>query len=711
MTRPLLVGLVPLAVACSGSSRPPAQVDTAPSDTSQEEEAEDEVTLPPELDLDVAVTLDGEPAADVRVGQPGTDRYVMTDSSGAATLTIDTTIHGSLAVAASHPDARIKGEEFYKEVPESIELALERFDKGDNRLYVFQDSGTPERSDNTNYCSHCHQTFVFDWWDSPHRSATSNVVVHDLYAGVAAAWSEAAACEAAGGVMRTGLEPGTGATVERCYLGEGVLPALNDDCGVTESCDGVAELTGACADCHAPAIDGELGGRDLLEAGELAYETGIGCDVCHKVESVDLDAVEPGVAGRLQIVRPTEEGSPSFGDYAPLTFGPYHDVLNPRMGSVYRDHYTNGELCAGCHEYEQEVLVSGGVLDETRWPEGRLPVHSTWSEWAAGPLGDAVSCNACHMPPASETGNGADLGNYISDDWVDTATGWFREPGAVRKHAWYGPRSETERMLDLAASVSLEVSQADDAVSVAASVANVGPAHAIPTGEPLRHMLLVVDATCDGDRLTPTAGDVVPDYGGSRARKEAGEDWTTWSDAEVGDRIRVLARSGEWHDYTGFGPFGDGSFDAEAKGLAVEEFVGEVEILGVDSDAVTLSAELPDGDLAVLVRDGGEVPADGGVPSDLAGRPGFGFARVMVGPDGARMVPHFLAVDIASDNRLLPGSSWRSEHTFEGCAEGELEVIASLVYRRLPIELAEERGWEVADQVMASVTWALGASE
>ena len=665
------------------------------------------VELPATLDLPVSVTLDGEPTAGIEVTQPGVGEIFLTDDAGEVVLPLDTTIIGALAVAASHPDARIQGEELRPNaVPDVLVIELTRFDRSDNLDYSFQDSGTPERYGMTSYCAHCHVSFVGDWWDSPHRSATSNVVVQDLYAGVATAWSDAADCADAGGTLRTGIEPGTRAEVERCYLGVGTLPDLNEDCGVDSSCDGVAEHTGACADCHAPAIDGVLGGRDLLEADELAHETGIGCDLCHKVERVDLDSTAPGVAGRLQILRPTEDSpSPGLGEYAPLTFGPFRDVLNPRMGSVYRDHYTNGQICAGCHEYEQEALVPGAALDTTRWPDGRLPVHSTWSEWEAGPYADQVACTACHMPAMAETGNGADLGNYIDASHPDTATGWFRPAGDVRRHAWYGPRSEVHRMIDLAGAVSLDVTVGDDGVHVALTTKNVGPAHALPTGEPLRHMLALVEATCGDEALAPTGGDVVPDFGGLRAEKFAGEDWTVWPEAEVGDRVRVLRRAGDWHDYTGTGPFGDGRFDAEAKGMPADAWAGEVEIVEVDEGQVSFDAELPEGEVAWLVADAGGLPDEGDAPVDLAGRPGFGFARVMVGPNGSRMVPHFLAVDVASDNRLLPQSSWTSHHAFAPCEDGAVEVQARLVYRRLPPDLAAERGWELADNVMNEAIW------
>ncbi len=703
----VLSGLFALLPACGtdGAASDPAPDDSGELDSDEpEDSAEEDVQA--SWPLSVAVTLDGSPVEGALVVQPGGEHLGVTDASGMVDVVLDGTVNGSISVAASHPDARLAGTDFYSEVPDSLTIELERFDLSDNEAYSFQDPGSPTQTSTANYCSHCHQTFISDWYDSPHRSSASNVVVQDLYAGAAAAWDSQSVCEELGGNWWSGLEPGTREEVERCYLGDGVLPALNADCGETGSCDEAPEATGQCADCHAPAINGELGGRDLLEATEVAYESGIHCDLCHKVESVDLEATEPGVAGRLKILRPTEESpSPTLGEYKPLTFGPFHDVLNPRMGSVQRDHFRDGEICAGCHEYEQEVMVPDASIDTDRWPEGRLPVHSTWSERAESPFADGVACTSCHMPPMADVGNGADLGVYIGDEWIDTAVGYYRPEGQVRHHAWYGPRSEVQRMIDLAGALFLDVSAGDEELVVELRTANVGPAHAIPTGEPLRHLVALVELRCDGELLDAVGGHVVPGFGGERERRTSSEDWSTWPDAEVGDRIRVLQTSGDWHDYTGFGPFGDGSFDPEAKGMAEELYVGEAQVLAVDgSGELTLSAALPDGDLAVLVRDDGDWPAEGDALRDLSGRPGFGFARVMADAEGQTMVPHFLATDVPSDNRLLPGSSWTSTHRFAAC-EGTVEARAELVYRRLPGDLASERGWEITDAVMATSRW------
>jgi hypothetical protein len=635
----------------------------------------------------VTVTLDGAPAEGVLVMQAGATDHLYTDADGRVDLLWDPEIEGDYVVIASHPEARVWGNYLPEEDGGEVSVALERFDTSDNEAYTFQDPGTPTNRATTEQCAHCHLTTSEDWSASAHAGSASNPAVQDLYAGAAAALSDQSACEEAGGSWWEGLEPGTGAAGWRCYLGEGVLPALNE-CGEGAPCDGVATAFGGCADCHAPGIDGALGGRDLLEAVGLSYEHGVHCDVCHKVESVELGA-SPGVAGALRILRPTEEPS---------------SVINPRMGAVYRDHYKSADFCGGCHQQDQPVLVPDAVIDSARWPEGLLPVHSTWAEWEAGPMNPGAPCQSCHMPPDAEVGNGADLGlNEPVDPGI--AAGWWREPGTVRRHTWFGPRSDEQRMLELAASVSLALEQDEEALVARVTTRNVGPGHAIPTGEPLRSLILRVEARCGETPLAATGGDVVPDFGGAWDSKAAGEDWTSWPGATPGQVLRVIAVDG-WRDYQGFGPFGDGSFDAEAKGLPAERLVGEATILSVDGDgAVTLDAPLPPGDRAYRVDPAG-LPADGEAAGAAAGAPGFGFARVMVGADGARMVPHFLAVDVASDNRLLPQSEWTSEHTFApGCEAPEVEAV--LYHRAYPLELAAERGWTLSESRMTSAVGTL----
>lgn len=690
---PLLAPLGLIACGLGAGSSTPSGGSAPPGDT-QAEVADSAATWT----VQIEATLDGAATAGIDVYQGGVGLIGTTDALGQVEVTLDAAIDGEIGVILSHPDARCEGDELRSAPEGPLVFALERFSTFDNTNYEFQAPGAPGDAETTDYCGHCHTTILEDWYGSPHRQAASNPRVHDLYAGAAAALADLDTCTDAGGTWAIGPEPGTGGTTERCYIGDGVLPDLNPSLCGDGPCDGSPTETGACADCHAPGIDGELGGRDLHDAVGVAYDAGVHCDVCHKSEAIDL-AAPAGAAGRLGLIRPSEESpSPLLGEFSPLTFGPYPDVANPRMGSVPRPHYQDATFCAACHQLDQEALAAG--IDLSRWPDGLLPVQSTYAEWEEGPLNPGAPCQSCHMPPDPLVGNSADLGNIITTVDPGIAAGWYREPGAVRRHVWFGPRSEEQPMLPLAASLGLETSLVDGAFAVAATVANVGPGHALPTGEPMRHLIVRVDAWCGDTRLAPNGGDVVPDYAGQAEERDAGADWDLWPAAAPGDVLVVLQRTGEWRDYAGPLVFGDGSFTPEQRGIAVEALVGLRTVLAVGADgSLTLDADLPAGDL--VRRLGGDtMPADGDPASAMAGLPGWGFARVLADAEGRRMVPHFRAVDVVSDNRLSPQQSWTSQHRFAAtCAEPQAHAV--LLYRDAPLALAAERGWTLDERVIS----------
>lgn len=678
-----------------------AETDTSDTESDTGETESDSTDTDAEIFLDrtVRVTLDGEPVEGATVIQGGTGKPFLTDADGLVEVTIDDTIDGDLVLIASHPEARSIGASVFLTGDSEMLFELLRFQVGDNIEYTFNPAGVPDNGGTTAECGHCHRRMKDDWHASPHRASVSNVVVQDVYAGAATAHASQAACEAAGGQWWEGLVPGTEDTAPRCYVGAGALPDLNADCGDVSACDQVATEFGQCADCHAPAIDGVAGGRDLLEATGTAYEAGVHCDLCHKVESVEVGG-EPGVAGWLRLNRPFERSTKvGLGPWEVLAFGPYVDVPNPRMGASARDHFLSADFCGGCHQHDQPALVPGTVLDPARWPGGELPVHSTFAEWDAGPFSGNAPCSSCHMPADSTIANGADLSfEQLGDQGV--AWGWVRPPGAVRRHSWVGPRNPDSNMLQLAAAVFVDSTVEGGLLTADVTVRNAGAGHAIPTGEPLRSLIALVRARCDADELVAVGGDAVPSFGGWLDRKDAPEDFSVWPGAEVGDVVRVVVDEG-WHDYAGHGPFGDGSFDLAAKGLPALRVVGEATIVAVDGDSVTFDVPLPAGDVAY--RGHGDPFADPTDPRAVAGAPGFAFARVLVDADGAEMVPHHRAVDVRSDNRILPQQEWTSSHVFAtSCEQPTVDV--TLVHRAYPIALASERGWDNPQQVMVEVS-------
>ncbi len=649
----------------------------------------------------IEVLLDGQPAAGVTVSQGGAIQTWITEDDGRATVTVDREIPGSHAFFASHPDARILSVRVPDEASdEVITINLNRVAEGDNEAYIFQEAGSPTNRQTSAYCAHCHKALSENWWASPHRSAASSAVVQDIYAGVSTALHDESSCTQAGGRWWTGIEPGTGEPTDRCYIGQGTLPDLNAGCGDTAPCDETAVAFGGCADCHAPGINGKLGGRDLLEARGSEFSDGVHCDVCHKVESINPDGA-PGIAGRLVIKRPTEESlSPSLGQWLPLTYGPYTDVSNPRMGSVARDFFRGPELCSGCHQLDQPVLLEGESADLDRWPDGRIPIHSTYEEWLEGPLNPSAPCTSCHMPPDVDQINSSDFNTSFSPN---AGSGWPRPPGAVREHSWVGPRTPESGMLELAAAIFIDKQITGNQLETTITVKNVGPGHAIPTGEPMRSLVVQVEARCADTALAAVGGDAIPGFSGALDRRESPEDWSTWPSASVGDVVRVITLQGGWYDYHGPLRFGDGSFTAQEKGMPIEAVVGMSTITAVNGDQVTFDTPLPVGDVAYRGTAGlfAVTPNHAGV--SLAGAPGFAFARVLSDPQGAIMVPHYRAIDVVSDNRLRPQESWTSTHVFQTtCAEPTVHAV--LIHQAYPTAIARERGWDATPKVMVN-TW------
>ena len=169
-------------------------------------------------------------------------------------------------------------------------------------------------------------------------------------------------------------------------------------------------------------------------------------------------------------------------------------------------------------------------------------------------MNDVQPCQACHMPPDPSAGNSADL--YQSFDLrPGFVAGWERPTGTVRKHSWVGPRQPESGMLEMAAALYIEKQLDGDTLKATVTTKNIGAGHAIPTGEPMRSMVLLVQATCEGAEQPATGGDVVPGFGGYLERRTADEDWTTWPSATVGQQLVVVAQTSAYREYDGPGSF------------------------------------------------------------------------------------------------------------------------------------------------------------
>ncbi len=669
------------------------------------------------------IVTDGmKPVAEAIVLQGGGKPALVTGPDGTFTIELSTALGGTPTVVASKIGYRTAGIEFVEVPVESVELVLRQVKPPDNVAgYEYGPPGVGDADIDTStaVCGHCHTTIVAQFNTSAHAKATRDPLVQDLYAGTSSVFGDAGSCTAAGGIFRKGRLGGSVMDVtDRCYVGGGVLPDLNGCGGPNEmACDHpqLAQMQkptkfGHCADCHAAGIEGATGGRDLLDATGNAFDHGNHCDVCHKVRDIDLDK-PAGTAGRLIIQRPLETitGMPG-SKLRQVMFGPLLDVPNEFMGGSYQPKFSEAVFCAGCHEQTQEALMPGQTVNPARFPQG-LPTHSTFSEWSESAWAAAgAPCQHCHMPPNDGQFNTID---EMMPHKAGIVFGFTRPPEQIRSHIFRGPLAGPTRLIDLALGMWLSAEVVGGELLVTAKLSNQGCGHALPTGEPMRSLLLVVRAEACGQALVATGGMTLDDVAGALSEGVVGQDvfvagneWT-WNaaTAKPGQVVRVARETGQWIDYPGVGFFADPLLSAVDKGMPLRAAVGEARIVSVAGAVISLDkpiAALP-GDFVSLGEAADGDLLDGAASRALAGAAGQSFARVLVETTGKRLVPHYKAVDMVRDNRLPPFEPVTTSHVFAvpaGCANAEVE--ATVLYRPVPLNLGRERGWETRDWVAAA---------
>ena len=96
-----------------------------------------------------------------------------------------------------------------------------------------------------------------------------------------------------------------------------------------------------------------------------------------------------------------------------------------------------------------------------------------------------------------------------------------------------------------------------------------------------------------------------------------------------------------------------------------------------------------------------------------AGLAGTAYAKILeqlwtgIRPTGA----YWTMTRIVSDNRIAAFGRDRTTYTFAAPTQGEITVEVQLLFRRAFIELMDQKGWDMADMVMAQQTLVLGEDE
>ncbi len=406
----------------------------------------------------------------------GTAEYAITNERGEFALHVPFTFD-PLHVTASAPGHFITVS--IASPPTPLTLTLHAHAVDDNPEYAFISAVL--NPDDPSACTRCHadrsQTVaslpVEEWLADAHAQSAVNPRFLSVYNG-------------------TTLDGTNGALTAYRFdqtLGIDVpsAPSLGQDAaGVGFRLD-YPNANGSCAACHAPILALEQPDNPDPNTAQGTAAEGITCDFCHKVYGVRLNAdgiPSPHLPGVLSIdlLRP-HDGEQIF--LAQFDDTPGDDVYSP----VHHE----SAFCATCH--------SGSFWD--------VPIYNSYGEWLASAYSDPVNgqtCQDCHMPPLGVTAF-VDLPPDV-DQFVPQ-----REPATISSHRM--PGASDVVLLQHSAEVRIDAHRDGDTLIAAVAVTNTGAGHHIPTDNPLRNMILLVEALdSSGQALALIDGATIPDYGG-----------------------------------------------------------------------------------------------------------------------------------------------------------------------------------------------------
>ena len=203
-----------------------------------------------------------------------------------------------------------------------------------------------------------------------------------------------------------------------------------------------------CLGCHAPLA---VQTGDLQLDRKVSWE-GVTCDYCHSVRKVTLGPGNP--QARLE--------------FANVKSGPIKGAASGVLGTVYSEVHESSRLCAACHEY--------------RNGQG-FAVLTTFSEWQASRYAkENKNCQSCHM-------------YQVTGDVVDARLA--RAPQSqINLHRMPGSRSVTQ--LNRTIKASMASVREGDQLKVTVELTNSASGHFVPTGSPLRQLILDVQAESQG---------------------------------------------------------------------------------------------------------------------------------------------------------------------------------------------------------------------
>jgi len=416
------------------------------------------------------------PVPDARVRVAGDEKYTLTDRQGRFEIGTGHQPARSLKVTAGKDGWFNNGGMAYP-VGEAGDIFLNPLPRGDSPGYRFI---APT------ICARCHNKLARYWDRSKMAHTTSNRKVLDMYNGT----------DASGG--------------------KGIGPGYKLD---------NPQNDGNCVSCHAPSIAvSDSGIKNLNRAlwSSRAEWDGISCDYCHKVRKVIRKKNRPSrMAPIMKRLTPTRGNTI-------LVLGPYDDVVNSVMAASYSPVFDKGRFCSTCHSHFKK-LPSGTVWDRNRvytdseWKgfgledNTDLPIQTTYQEWkqwqgqlTADDANKGKRCQDCHMGWRKEM---LPYDNFVVEGNARNMWGTKRSPSNIRPHHFEGA---TETQLKTALSMEVAGDIIGKTLTVKVFITNTNGGHWVPTGETMRSVMLLLNATdSSGKPLEMIQGSRLPNWAGT----------------------------------------------------------------------------------------------------------------------------------------------------------------------------------------------------
>ena len=197
-----------------------------------------------------------------------------------------------------------------------------------------------------------------------------------------------------------------------------------------------------CLRCHSPVAIA-LGDVNLEK--KVSWE-GITCDYCHSLRSVSMVDGNPKAAVAFTLVKS----------------GPLKDASSMAHGTEFSEIHASALACAPCHEYQNAL---------------GFPLLTTFSEWKNSRYAkEGKQCQSCHM-------------YRVAGDVVDPR---LKRSSLAKINLHQMPGSHSVTQLTKAITAQLSSSRKGDHLQVAVTIVNREAGHYVPTGSPLRQLMLEV---------------------------------------------------------------------------------------------------------------------------------------------------------------------------------------------------------------------------